>query len=61
MDDFEFLRKIKEIENKRMKEMLKKDSKSVEKEMKKIFDYVKKTKPQMVEVVELTNTEEFTV
>ena len=61
MDDFEFLSKIKEIENKRIKKLLKKDPKALDQEMVKTFKKIEKKNVEMVEEVELVKTEEFII
>ena len=59
MDDFQFLKEVKRQENERLGILLARDSKGIEKETVKIFKKIQTQHPEMIEVVELENTDEF--
>ncbi|MFQ6724296.1 MAG: hypothetical protein ACLRFE_03065 [Clostridia bacterium] len=60
MDDFEFLQKVKNQENERLSKLLLKNPKGIEIETIKMFRKIQREHPEMIEVVELENTDELT-
>ena len=61
MTELEFLQKIKEKENLRIAKGLKNNPLFIEQETLKMFEFIKKNFPDMVELVDFENIDQFNI